>query len=110
MMNPEVKTKWVTALRSGKYMQTRRKLKDATGYCCLGVLCVISNKETGFGLRENQLQIGTENIGNTIRMWADLPLNQGAYVTIDAETDTLSAHNDQGRTFLQIADAIEAQL
>lgn len=38
-MNKKVKKKWVKALRSGKYKQTRETLKDKHGYCCLGVLC-----------------------------------------------------------------------
>ena len=31
--------KWVTALRSGKYKQTRTCLNDEKGFCCLGVAC-----------------------------------------------------------------------
>lgn len=39
-MDAELKTKWVEALRSGKYTQARRTLRGATeGFCCLGVLC-----------------------------------------------------------------------
>lgn len=42
------KTKWVKALRSGKYLQTKGNLFDADandgqgGYCCLGVACEIT--------------------------------------------------------------------
>ena len=43
------KKKWVAALRSGKYKQTRQQLayKHNDGdksYCCLGVLCDITGK------------------------------------------------------------------
>jgi len=38
-VNPQWKQKWIEALRSGKYKQTRAKLRRQTGYCCLGVLC-----------------------------------------------------------------------
>lgn len=31
--------KWIAALRSGKYKQTRGRLQDGDGFCCLGVLC-----------------------------------------------------------------------
>jgi hypothetical protein len=50
----EVKAKWVAALRSGKYDQTKGYLRrtkpskmsgDAPGFCCLGVLCDIAVKE-----------------------------------------------------------------
>ena len=30
------------ALRSGKYRQTRGRLRDSKGFCCLGVACEIS--------------------------------------------------------------------
>lgn len=39
-MDPGLKKRWVAALRSGKYRQTRRgQLKHKGAYCCLGVLC-----------------------------------------------------------------------
>lgn len=34
-----IRGEWVPALRSGDYTQTRTRLRDTTGYCCLGVLC-----------------------------------------------------------------------
>jgi len=38
-MDTEIKRKWVKALRSGKYKQTRGRLKARNGaMCCLGVL------------------------------------------------------------------------
>jgi hypothetical protein len=40
-MNEEIKQKWVAALRSGKYSQTRETLQDENGFCCLGVLCEV---------------------------------------------------------------------
>jgi len=48
-MNPEIKAKWVAALRSKKYQQAKKALrKDVDGksaFCCLGVLCEIYNQE-----------------------------------------------------------------
>ncbi len=41
-MNPKLKEKWVTALRSGNYPQSKDVLKSPDGYCCLGVLAEIS--------------------------------------------------------------------
>jgi hypothetical protein len=37
--------KWCKALDSGKYKQTRGKLQDSRGYCCLGVACELFNKD-----------------------------------------------------------------
>ena len=59
-INPEVKKKWVEALRSGKFEQGRSRLvgisskpKDIVGeaksdkcYCCLGVLCEVYAEDT----------------------------------------------------------------
>jgi hypothetical protein len=44
-MNQEWKEKWVTALRSGEYSQTKGTLRDNDSYCCLGVLCDLVAKE-----------------------------------------------------------------
>lgn len=42
-MKPEIKEKWLEALRSGNYKQGTGKLrqveKNGDTYCCLGVLC-----------------------------------------------------------------------
>lgn len=32
---------WLSALRSGGYKQTKHRLQDHEGYCCLGVACVV---------------------------------------------------------------------
>ena len=43
-MNPELKEKWITALKSGKYQQGQHVLRNKNNeFCCLGVLCDIIN-------------------------------------------------------------------
>ena len=44
-MNKRQATKWVKALRSGKYQQGKEVLFSEGRYCCLGVLCEISEIE-----------------------------------------------------------------
>lgn len=49
-LHPEIKTKWLEALRSGEYKQGRSLLHYKTDegedcFCCLGVLCDIAAKE-----------------------------------------------------------------
>jgi hypothetical protein len=45
-MNPEIKQKWTTALRSGDYKQGRACLRSIDNeYCCLGVLCDVIGLE-----------------------------------------------------------------
>ena len=110
-MNPKIKAKWVAALRSGEYAQTKQHLQDKNGYCCLGVLCVMSEQENGFGITENHYENGDdEDICISIQQWAELPSSSGAIVTIEGKRTSLTAHNDEGKTFLQIADAIEVEL
>lgn len=42
-MDPEIRTRWATALRSGKYKQGRGYLQRADDtFCCLGVLCQLA--------------------------------------------------------------------
>lgn len=43
-MDPKIKKQWTKALRSGEYKQGRGKLRTRTGYCCLGVLCDITDR------------------------------------------------------------------
>jgi hypothetical protein len=49
-MNPDVKTRWVEALRSGEYAQGREVLHrvshdDGALFCCLGVLCDLAYRD-----------------------------------------------------------------
>lgn len=46
-MNPEIKERWIGALRSGEYKQAKKQLRFHDHYCCLGVLCDLHSKETG---------------------------------------------------------------
>lgn len=42
----ELQEKWLTALESGKYKQGRAFLGSPdTGLCCLGVLCVVAERD-----------------------------------------------------------------
>lgn len=46
-MNQDIKERWVAALRSGDYKQTQERLRDANGFCCLGVLCDVVKDDMG---------------------------------------------------------------
>jgi hypothetical protein len=51
-MNPDVKAKWVAALRSGEYKQGPEWLQGESGcFCCLGVLCDILDPEGWHGTK-----------------------------------------------------------
>lgn len=107
---------WVEALRSGKYQQTTGALHDNTGgFCCLGVACDIS------GLGEwNPTYIeeyrtpdfrheGT--LETDVRNWLGLRGEEGE-IGGDDETPpstSLASLNDNGSSFAEIADIIEAE-
>ena len=38
----EAQERWVVALESGEYDQTRGRLRDEDGFCCIGVACDLS--------------------------------------------------------------------
>jgi hypothetical protein len=112
-MNPEVKTRWVAALRSGEYRQGDGCLRNiADEFCCLGVLCDVhevggwhldGGREFTYAGYDNELP------PPDLKEWAGLDW-QSTYVVIDGVLNTLYHHNDNGRTFAEIADAIEEQL
>lgn len=104
-MNPEIKVKWVKALRSGRYKQTTGALYDGGGHCCLGVLCrtlraklIYDRSVRYFDWRGDQA--------------ADLlPKSLLRHVGIShAEQHELAQMNDDGQTFADISDYIERRL
>lgn len=101
-MKKSVADKWVKALRSGKYKQTKRLLQDVNGHCCLGVLCEISPTKPLMNsskfLSGNTL-ISQERVQN----WAELQSSAG-----NTDDDhSLASLNDEGYTFDEIADIIQ---
>lgn len=93
-MKPELKQKWIKALRSGKYQQGRYKLYSRKQYgeyyCCLGVLRHIndpSDERMGKGVL-------------TIKQLEEFDLSISAQ-------EKLARMNDNGYSFNQIADFIE---
>jgi hypothetical protein len=56
-VNPEVKAKWLAALRSGEYRQGKHALNTGGPegqFCCLGVLCEVALQEGLEGLERTQ--------------------------------------------------------
>ena len=112
-MNPQIKQKWVDALRSGEYQQTQRYLRTDNGFCCLGVLCDLYGKENNveWNLVNNghnyEFQEFESYLPSSVRKWADL---EDPNPLVNDEESTLVRLNDSGSTFEQIADVIEHQL
>jgi hypothetical protein len=100
-MNPEIKAKWVAALRSGRYEQGQHRLKSETGeYCCLGVLCSVikAKKWTDNELLPAHVQVQVGAIRGDFR------------VSVNGKDTFLSNLNDKGIPFNEIANIIEEQL
>jgi hypothetical protein len=117
-MNPDVKKKWVEALSSGKYKQGRDALRRKDAFCCLGVLCDLASQDgTGkWGKAGDKLYHfyteGQEKGGFlpvAVQDWAGLD-DMSPGVHHEGECRALAGLNDDGLTFNQIADLIEAQL
>lgn len=123
-MNPEIKTKWLSALRSGEYSQGERVLRDKdNNYCCLGVLCDIAIKEnpelakwekSTCDINGNEVYRVIDSLGYEayvlnpgVLEWSGLTENNPK---VNGAEGSLAELNDQGHTFKEIADIIEAQL
>ena len=122
MMNPEIKAKWVNALRvDPQYLQDPDggRLKTNNGYCCLGVLCDLYVKEKG--IEWHKLDDGKFSLDGmydflppAVVEWAGV-VNLNPYVTLyecdeEPEGKTLAELNDDKYSFDSLADLIEAQL
>jgi hypothetical protein len=118
-VNPEVKTKWLTALRSGNYEQGKGALANNGRYCCLGVLCELAVQE-GVTTREESGEFFSYDdarifLPESVQAWAGVSDHMGGRLpepVYDDEMDhldTLIQLNDLGRSFAEIADVIEAQ-
>lgn len=101
-MNPELKAKWIAALRSGDYKQGRGVLRSPDeSFCCLGVLCDISGM--GQWIRRSYYADGTDG-------YACLPAAVSRVAALSISEGRLAKMNDHGKSFADIADYIEANL
>ena len=113
-MNQQVKTQWLDALRSGKYQQTRGRLHDYTGFCCLGVLCDLYLKEINSEWEHYPLEHSYRLFDESCTLpkevvdWAGL---QDTNPFIPSKKVDIASINDEGESsFCDIADIIEEQL
>lgn len=135
-MNEDVKAKWVAALRSGEFEQCKEALRVGDKFCCLGVLSELAVRdgviEPGEALQETDWRASrgngetvyiyggeTGHLSDAVAEWAGLmslddwdEANPETFPDGDpsAEGRPLSAWNDSGSTFSEIADMIEKGL
>lgn len=102
----DFKTQWISALRSGTYKQSKKKLYSiaTNGYCCLGVACRITDKN---------IDLNNRNL-ITKDMKLDIP-EILVYPQVTDNTNNLitklTKMNDKdNKSFSEIADWIEENL
>ena len=107
-MKKDIAEKWVKALRSGKYEQGIACLNRSNKFCCLGVLCDLAVKE-GVSIKVTQRKKymfynGVKSVlPLMVQEWANMTSPQGVLFNGGA----LTAMNDKGATFEEIAKIIE---
>lgn len=116
-MKKDIADRWVAALRSGEYRQTTEALRNCKGFCCLGVLVDIY-LDTSPDATVKQRETWTEGefwvphaggyyenavLPSIVREWAGMKFSDGAL----GEGKYLTAMNDTGMSFSEIADVIE---
>jgi hypothetical protein len=108
-MKEDIKNKWTAALRSGKYKQGQQALKQGDKFCCLGVLCDISEQGEwiidSFEDKDKYIH-ETNYLPSIVQIWAGFThYNEtGEFI---GEQIILSELNDRGKTFEEIADVID---
>lgn len=113
-MNQRIKTKWIKALRSGKYKQGFNDLKTEDGkYCCLGVLTDLYCKATGADFDKFNVEYST--LPPEVQEWASIEEEDDNSDNPVIEGAALSEYNDGGgtvkpKTFKGIATLIEKHL
>lgn len=125
-MKRSIRSRWIRALRSGKYKQGEGNLlkmnADGTGnYCCLGVLCELAAKDGVVAWRntpgEPVLNINGETgmLPMSVQQWADIKDNRGwltSNPTVSQDDDNYEvvaseANDEEGLTLREIADLIQ---
>lgn len=111
-MHEPIAKQWIAALRSGKYAQATGALRTSDGFCCLGVLCDLNGVKWTLDEGDGSfIALGaTEILPLSIQEWAGLNSNSGIipFREVAGRDHELSALNDNGKTFSEIADIIEA--
>lgn len=116
-LTPELKARWLEALRSGRYQQGRGALLHRGDgdeeYCCLGVLGYLCGASKGM-LEGNQV-LDDVKLEDILGSWTPDRKGQFPFDPTRPETHIsaqrrLAALNDTGKSFSEIADYIEANL
>lgn len=116
-MKKDIADKWVAALRSGKYKQGKGTLRDSgNNFCCLGVLCDILDIPSSLHVSSISLESGINwSYGMNDEVLNSAILPNSALLLSEIKNqhgdfgfkDSLVTLNDNGSSFMEIADVIE---
>jgi hypothetical protein len=122
-MTPELKQKWLDALRSGNYVQGEGTLNKGGKMCCLGVLCDVAGYEwESFSEESNHLRCAAgedyferdeerEKLGlneETHRLC--YCMNDGTFGSNTEKTAKAAGVELRRHSFAEIADFLEKNL
>ncbi len=102
-----LKAKWIKALRSGEYSQTKQELYNGAenAFCCLGVLACVAGKDKKD--LDGESTLDDVGLGNLIGVYNDTDAGD----EVDTYQSRLSVLNDDGnKSFNYIASYIERYL
>lgn len=113
-MNPEIKEKWLTALRSGDYVQGKgclcRVEEDGSKtYCCLGVLTDLYIQEMGLGWGRGVSYLhfdGEAVLPPSVMNWSSVS-DSGLFYSEEGEKGELTTVNDASDNFDKVIQIIE---
>lgn len=114
-MNPEIKEKWLTALRSGDYAQGKGFLckveeDGSKAYCCLGVLTDLYIQEMGFEWERGVSYLHFDEeivmLPLSVRNWSSVS-NTGLFYNEEGEMGELTDVNDTSDNFDKVIQIIE---
>lgn len=112
-MEKALKEKWLKALRSGRYKQTRKALKRQSEngdcrYCCLGVLCDVSGegKWVELGCREIRYTF----VDGTMAGALSPEFKKRHGIPLKTMNLLIAMNDDNGMSFEEIADWIETNI
>jgi hypothetical protein len=109
----DIQEKWLTALESGEYQQTKHALHrpEKNEYCCLGVACklVLGDPNDTTSMGTNSIWLG--NVGKAPCPVVDALGLYGSCGEIENDSQydySLAEMNDDGKSFKEIAAYIRA--
>jgi hypothetical protein len=108
-MKQDIAELWADKLESGEYAQGRAALRNGDKFCCLGVLCDIS--EQGEWVKADNSVVfkyldKSDSIPPLVLEWAGMSHTNGFFKIDLTEKFLLSTLNDKGRTFVELAAII----